>query len=312
MKARLLAVEIQDGATEAAARTADRLEAQHASDGSALSTILQWAFVTRDQERARRAAGQLWDEQIGAMLEFEELLTSAAEAFPPRESSLVRTPEKPMTCPVCGTQVLRAEVIGVVIGEDPLERLSALGVFLRGVRCTCGFQLPRTPRLEVLYPTLSLALRLDLFPSEDGEISEVEALAPGSFGEHVDARPRAEVWYAATISGPSAVALSLYAWEAALAREGSLPEIGELGRAERRARETLGALQVLAGVEEEADLPDEGKPPIPEWMRVERENLLVSGIDCGPWPLDHVCRCGSPLEQFLFGSNREQRWNRSP
>lgn len=310
MKARLLAVEIQDGAAEGAARTADRLEALHSEEGAAAAAILQWSFASRDRERGCRAAARLWEDQAGAILEYEDLVRSTAEAFPPRESSFVRSGEEAMTCPACGNRSVRSEITALVMHEDPLERLSALGVFLNGIRCGCGLQLPRTPRVEVLYPTLSLALRVDLFPAEDGTVSGIEALAAGRFGEPPEARPRAEVWYAVTLTGPSALALSLYAWDAARAREASLPEIGELGRAERRARETVGALRTLAGVEDETDVADDDtKAPVPEWMRAERENLLASGIDCGPWPLDHVCRCGADLAPFLFGSDRARKWD---
>jgi tetratricopeptide (TPR) repeat protein len=310
MKARLLAVEIQDGATEAAARTADRLEALHPGDAAAAAASLQWTFVTRDAERARRAATQLWSDQGGAVLEYEDLLRSVAEAFPPRAALQVRSGEEALTCPACGVCVLRSEVSGIVLGPDVLERLAAVGSFLTGNRCACGLELPRAPRLDVLYPELSLALRVDLFPSDDGGISDVEALAAGRFGEGSEAAPRAEVWYVATIAGPSALSLALCAWDAAHSREASLPEIGELGRAERRARETIGALRALAGADDEPAVPeDDAKLPLPDWMRAERESLLATGIDCGPWPLDHVCRCGADLMPFLFGSDRTRRWD---
>lgn len=309
MRVRLLAVEIQDDAIEAAERTADRLETQYPEEVSGVVAVLKWALMRHDTERARRAAERLWDDQVGEILEHEELLRAAAEAYPPQEASLVRSAEEAMTCPACGARNLRSEITGIVLEGDALERIAALGVVLNGIRCACDFSLPRTPRLNVLFPDISLALRVDFFPAESGEISEIEALAPGVFGEGSSARPRVDVWYASTLSGPPALALSIYAWHAAKAREGSLPEIGELGRAERRARETVGALRALAAIEDESELPDGVKLPVPEWMCAERENLLSSGIDCGPWPLDHVCRCGAGLEEFLFGSSREKRWD---
>ncbi|HEX6852250.1 MAG TPA: hypothetical protein VF139_12685, partial [Candidatus Polarisedimenticolaceae bacterium] len=124
----------------------------------------------------------------------------------------------------------------------------------------------------------------------------------GTFGEPGVAAPRAEVWFAFPISGSGALSLALAARETAIERESSLPEIGELGRAERRAKETVAALRVAAGGEEGARTGE--VHGVPDWMRGERERLLQSGIDCAPWPLSRLCRCGARLEPFLFGQDR--------
>ena len=154
-----------------------------------------------------------------------------------------------------------------------------------------------------VYPSAEAARRYASVEAlvEDLRHRDVEPAAAGSFGEPESARPRAQVWFAFDVSGPGALALALAAREAALERESSLPEIGELGRAERRAKETVAALRAGSGAGTESRSAE--APGVPDWMRGERERLLESGIDCGPWPLSHLCRCGARLEPFLFGSD---------
>ena len=300
MKARLLAAEIQDESLEAAARTAARIEASHADDPIAAAAILQYCVETGDVERARRAAERL-SREGEAVVDYDDLLRDVARAFPPSEGSLVREGEESLTCPACGHRALRSDIRALVLDGDPLERLAAIGAWQQGNRCPCGAPLPRPRGVAVLFPEISLAVIADTFPSEETAVGDVEPAAAGSFGEPESARPRAEVWFTFEVSGPAALALALAARDAALERESSLPEIGELGRAERRAKETVAALRAASGAEVEGR--SGAAPGVPDWMRAERERLLESGIDCGPWPLSHVCRCGVRLEPFLFGAD---------
>lgn len=305
MKARLLAVELQDGVMEAASRTADRIETLHADEPVAAAAVLQFCLESRDRERARRAAARLVLEPDGSVVDYEDLLRDLAAAFPPPDDAILRRPERACTCPACGARSLRSEIAGIVLDGDPLARLAAVGVCLAGNRCDCGLRLPSPRAIAVLYPSLSIAVLVDAFPAEEHEVSDVTSAAVGGLGEPASAKPAADVWFAFSVSGPSALPLALAAREAAEERRGSLPEIGELGRAERRARETVTALRVMAGLAGEAEVPAEERAPLPDWMRIEREALLTSGIDCGPWPLSHVCRCGASLGPFLFGSDRD-------
>jgi hypothetical protein len=300
MKARLLAAEIQDESLEAAARTAARIEASHPDDPIAAAAILQYCVQTGDAERARRAAERL-SREGESVVDYDDLLRDVARAFPPSDATLLREGEESLTCPACGHRALRSDIRAIVLDGDALERLAAIGAWQQGNRCACGAPLPRPRGVAVLFPELSLAAIADTFPSDETAVGDVEPAAAGSFGEPASARPRAEVWYAFEVSGPGALALALAARETALERESSLPEIGELGRAERRAKETVAALR--AGAEGESESRSEGAPGVPDWMRGERERLLQSGIDCGPWPMSHLCRCGARLEPFLFGSD---------
>jgi Flp pilus assembly protein TadD len=301
MKARLLAAEIQDESLDAAARSVARLEANHPDDPVAAAAILQYCVETGDVERARRAAERLSAEGE-SVVDYDDLLREIARAFPPSEGTVLREGEESLTCPACGHRALRTDIRALVFDGDPLDRIAALGAWLQGNRCACGVFLPRPRGVAVLMPELSLAVLADTFPADDTEVGDVEATAAGTFGEPDSAAPRAEVWFAFAISGPAALALALAARETAIERESSLPEIGELGRAERRAKETVAALRVSSGDEEEGRHGE--VHGVPDWMRGERERLLESGIDCAPWPLSHACRCGARLEPFLFGQDR--------
>ncbi len=310
IKALLLNVELEEGAAEAAERTAERIEASHADELLGLVALLHFACDPPARERATRVAGLLWKEHAGVVPEQGDLLRRVAEAFPPPDAMLLRGEQESVACPVCGARTLRREIRGVVLREDPLDRLAALGVLGSWNRCPCGVAYPRPDPTILLHPDLSLAFVVDAFPQGGHEVGDLRISRCGAFGEPESARPKAETWFVVPLAGASGVALALVGEGAARDRLGSLPEIGELGRAERRARETVTALRRLTASDDEET--DSGCPPadspqsagLPDWMRTERRGLLGSGIAWAPWPLGHRCRCGADLAPFLFGNDR--------
>lgn len=313
LKALLLNVELEEGALEAAGRTADRIETGHGDELLGLVAVMQYGLDPPDVERASRIARALWEHHAGTLPDHEELLRQIAEAFPPVEDALLRGEQESVACPLCGARTLRREVTGLVLTPEPLARLSALGALVSWNRCPCGHAFPRPDPTTLLHPDLSLAFVVDPFPRAEPEIGDLEARAAGSFGEPATARPKAETWFAVPLSGAAGVALALVGERSARERVASLPEIGELGRAERRARETITALRRLAISDEDGEreeietlTADAGRSGLAEWMRAEREGLLGSGIAWSPWPLGHRCACGADLGPFLFGEERDR------
>ena len=143
--------------------------------------------------------------------------------------------------------------------------------------------------------------RLDLFPRGRREVSEVEAMDPAA-RRHGDAG-RDRVWKRRD-SGPPVRSRSR--------REPRTPggkpsEIGERPGETARSRDARQPCDTR-GVEEEADLPTR-QARSQEWMRAERENPSRLGIECSPWPLDHVCRAARRSNSSV-GSNRERRGTR--
>ena len=310
LKALLLNAELEEGATEAAERTADRIEAAHADELLGLVALMHFATDPPSRERAGRVAGILWRDHAGILPEHEDLLGIIAGAFPPPDDILLRAEQESVACPICGTRTLRREIRGVVLRGDALDRMAALGALVSWNRCPCGTAFPRPDPTILLYSELSLAFVAEAFPAGENDVGDVRIVGCGTFSEPASARPKADTWFVVPLAGASSVALALVGEGAARDRSESLPEIGELGRAERRARETVSALRRLTEAEDEE--ADEGRgaaergrsPGLPDWMRTERRGLLGSGIAWAPWPLGHRCRCGADMAPFLFGEDR--------
>lgn len=315
--------------------------AEHAfGDYDCLRALLLYALGYLDLDLAGRVAAQLWKDYFGALLEDRSLLKMFLDACPARPEHLVRGEAGRQTCPACGAESDSGEAFGVVISAGPLERLSAMAAFQLDGQCPCGVSAPKLVASLVLFPECSIACRVTPGPAEPARPKRLETVAPGELGEAAAVRPEAGRWWLCQVpdSGAEALAAAMMTIDGDSdasrepddeeARRQLVASFQPLGSGEfvawfiggtqetvfdeapgsdafRQRAEALGqAVQTIALQSVLTEEAERGRPDgLPDWMRMERHGILAGHLNCSPWPLDHVCRCGARLEPFMFGTD---------